>query len=149
MGPYQSRLRRGLNMGPYRTPENLIGASPMVLQYLETMLWASTDESDDSGGEPLDRNYCLADVHRSAVTDAIADCASFLDKCKAAGIDDFDGNGLETVGHDLWLTRNGHGAGFWDGDYPTHGDALTDLAQGMGARNAYVGDDNRIYVERG
>ena len=23
----------------------------------------------------------------------------------------------ELAGHDFWLTRNGHGAGFWDGDW--------------------------------
>lgn len=23
----------------------------------------------------------------------------------------------ERIGHDFWLTRNGHGAGFWDGDW--------------------------------
>lgn len=24
----------------------------------------------------------------------------------------------ERAGHDFWLTRNRHGAGFWDGDWP-------------------------------
>ena len=28
-------------------------------------------------------------------------------------------NADDTMGaHDFWLTRNGHGAGFWDGDWP-------------------------------
>lgn len=29
------------------------------------------------------------------------------------------------AGHDLWLTRNGHGAGFWDRDLGELGDRLT------------------------
>jgi hypothetical protein len=24
---------------------------------------------------------------------------------------------IARAGHDFWLTRNGHGAGFWDGDW--------------------------------
>lgn len=34
-------------------------------------------------------------------------------------------------GHDFWFTRNGHGAGFWDGAY-THGDELTEIAKAFG-----------------
>lgn len=34
---------------------------------------------------------------------------------------------------DFYLTRNGHGAGFWDGDYPDEvGRKLTDIAHGFG-----------------
>jgi len=33
------------------------------------------------------------------------------------------------AGHDFWLTRNGHGAGFWDGDWPETGDALTEASK--------------------
>lgn len=40
-------------------------------------------------------------------------CRQFEDACRAMSIDlaDYD---MAQVGHDLWLTRNGHGAGFWD-----------------------------------
>lgn len=37
----------------------------------------------------------------------------------------------EQIGHDLWLTRNGHGAGFWDRRLP-NGDALSMIARRMG-----------------
>lgn len=36
------------------------------------------------------------------------------------------------IGHDLWLTRQGHGAGFWDGGWPAIGDALTEVCKRMG-----------------
>lgn len=49
-------------------------------------------------------------------------------------------------GHDLWLTRNGHGAGFWDRDYGKLGDILTDAAHAMGECYLYVGDDGKIYL---
>ncbi len=45
----------------------------------------------------------------------------------------FDAATEAQIGHDLWLTRNRHGAGFWDGDYPDDlGQALTDAAHAMG-----------------
>lgn len=43
------------------------------------------------------------------------------------------------VGHDFWLTRNRHGAGFWDRGKP-EGDRLTELA------NAYGEDDLGNYL---
>lgn len=54
----------------------------------------------------------------------------------------------ELAGHDFWLTRNGHGAGFWDRselDKPTQG-RLTKAAHAFGNSDLYVGDDGRIYV---
>lgn len=36
----------------------------------------------------------------------------------------------EHVGHDFWLTSQGHGAGFWDRDLDEVGDTLTDSASG-------------------
>lgn len=42
----------------------------------------------------------------------------------------------EHIGHDLWLTRQGHGAGFWDGDYPRElGDELTKVAEMFASYN--------------
>ena len=38
-------------------------------------------------------------------------------------------NRVELAGCDFWLTSQGHGAGFWDGDWPTYGDMLTDLSR--------------------
>jgi hypothetical protein len=52
-----------------------------------------------------------------------------------------------TAGHDFWLTRNGHGAGFWDGDLPNEiGQALTTAAHAFGEQDLYVGDDGKVYV---
>ena len=55
----------------------------------------------------------------------------------------------EHIAHDFWLTRNGHGAGFWDGDYKCEdqdlGDILTAIAQTFAEVNLYIGDDGLIY----
>jgi hypothetical protein len=47
----------------------------------------------------------------------------------------------DQVGRDLHLTRNGHGAGFWDGDYGDAGDALTELSKPFGSISVQVGLD--------
>ena len=50
------------------------------------------------------------------------------------------------IAHDLFLTRNGHGAGFWDGDWPEpEGSVLTLLAEEMGEAEPYAGDDGMLY----
>lgn len=50
----------------------------------------------------------------------------------------------EQASHDFWLTRNGHGAGFWDRGLGDVGDKLTDRCAGMECW-IYRGDDNLIY----
>jgi hypothetical protein len=54
----------------------------------------------------------------------------------------------QQAAHDFWLTRNGHGAGFWDGDWPEVGDKLTEIAKSFGEVWAYLGDDGLIYFSR-
>lgn len=50
------------------------------------------------------------------------------------------------AGHDFWLTRNGHGTGFWDRDLPDGlGDLLTKKAKAFGMCDLYVGDDGKLY----
>ena len=53
--------------------------------------------------------------------------------------------GAEGFGHDLWLTRNRHGAGFWDRGQGELGDLLTKWAHAEGEANLTVGDDGMIY----
>jgi len=117
----------------------------VVNQYLATALWSTNDNSDESGGEPLDRNYDISDIDAASVKQARNDLTLFFQKA---------GNILvrypdkEQVAHDFWLTRNGHGAGFRDGDYEEEygdGDKLTDIAKKFGTVDLYVGDDGVIY----
>lgn len=57
--------------------------------------------------------------------------------------------GPEQAGHDLWLTRNHHGVGFWDRGLGEAGAILTRVADEMGEQYAYVGDDDWIYLDGG
>lgn len=113
--------------------------------YIECVLWAEYDNADESGGEPLDRNYGPEDFAPEALIMLRADCEEFARRARDAGFAIAGYWSDEQLGHDLWLTRNGHGAGFWDRGLPD-GEGLTELARSLGTRDVYVGDDGRLYV---
>lgn len=123
-----------------------------VRQYIETMLWSTNDESTESGGNPLEYNYGIADIAPSAMAKIIDDCSRFYAAVESMGIDLdaellVDGDADEMAGHDFWLTRCDHGCGFWDGDWSDSvEDQLTKLAKSFGEQWPYVGDDGLIYL---
>jgi len=120
-----------------------------TLAYAEAALWSTNDESDERGGEPLDANYTVDDLAPETLEKFIADCRRFQEQNAAdiaTGDDHPQYTACERAGHDFWLTRNGHGAGFWDGDWPEKpGERLTDAAEAFGEVWLYVGDDGLIY----
>ena len=104
--------------------------------YVTCMLWA---ESDDEG-VPLDKNYDFDDFTPELRATVLNDCARF----QHDNADDIKDR-KSLAGHDFWLTRNGHGSGFWDGDWPEAGDRLTEASKAYGEFDLYVGDDGVIY----
>jgi hypothetical protein len=80
--------------------------------YVECALWSTNDESDESGGEPFDRNYSAADIAPATLARMAEDCRDFQAKHSA----DIERAELadSRAGFCFWLNRNGHGSGFWD-----------------------------------
>jgi len=123
----------------------------MVRGYLTCALWAGPE---DENGEPLDKNRTLKDFSSEAVTSATADCKKFLNENRA-DLENYystvqrDGGDdpLAYAGHDFFLTRNHHGAGFWDRDgiEKSLGERLTKASQGFVESCPYIGDDRRLY----
>lgn len=121
------------------------------LGYFTAALWSSTDDCDLA----LDNNYSIEDIDISTMHRMIDDCLAFQSANEAILNEAYqhedyrricDSTEDQTAGHDFWLTRNGHGAGFWDGDYPKeHGDKLTAASKQFGEFNLYIGDDNKIH----
>lgn len=110
--------------------------------YLNCALWSSMDED----GEFLDFSYDTWDIEPSERAKAQADCEDFVLQAKEVGIDlSLIGMSPQGIGHDLWLTRNRHGAGFWDRGLGLVGERLSDIARLMGTVDIYVGDDGRLY----
>lgn len=113
-----------------------------VTAYLECALWSTTDMSDESGGEPLDAEHSIDDISPDTLSASVDDCNGFREMAAdlLSRIDADD----EQNGHDFWLTRNGHGAGFWDRGYGPIGDELSKMAKSFGSVDLYVGDDGQI-----
>lgn len=110
-------------------------------KYIKTALWSSTDNATESGGEPLDANYSAEDIHPDTLAEMVADCAAFQRDHSADIATD-----PSRAGHDFWLTRNGHGAGFWDGDWDDEaGNRLSDASEVYGSYDLYIGDDGMIH----
>lgn len=126
MGEYMLPIR---DVDLYRDVER----NQLLLGYLTAALWTS-DHTDRAA---------LDDITPDDMARAESDCARFASENAAdlATVTDDTTHGLYQAGVDLWLTRNGHGAGFWDGDYPEpQATRLTDAARRMGEVDLDLGD---------
>ena len=114
--------------------------------YVECALWSSNDNADESGGEPLDANYSKDDIEKKSLARMKKDCVAFMRENRALLKKFLDeGRDWGQAGHDFWLTRNGHGAGFWARGSSV-GDALSKKCKPYGSCDLYVGDDGKVYV---
>ena len=116
----------------------------MFQGYATCALWSSMDETTEQGGEPLDKNFSTIDLSGDSQEIMMKDCWYFLEIVGYSGIS-LAGLDFSQIGHDLWLTRNHHGTGFWDGDYDNVceglGDKLTKIAVDMGECHLFVCDE--------
>ncbi len=120
---------------------NIHALDDFTTAYLECSLWSTTDNSNEQGGNPLDNNYGIDDISPVSLAELIADCEAF----QADHAEDI-GDKHTQAGHDFWLTRNHHGAGFWDGDWEQQAaKRLTEASHVYGSVDLYVGDDGLIY----
>ena len=119
---------------------------------IATLLQTETDDN----GQPLDKlDAELAPETRRRIE---IEWADFSAKADTLGFDplehratvlprDCDADHWAAVAHDWVLTRNRHGAGFWDGGWAEPwGQRLTDLAHASGEISLYLGDDGLIYA---
>jgi hypothetical protein len=116
--------------------------------YITAALWAETDDA----GEPLDSKYSPDDLAPETLQKIVTDCEKFQ-KDNAADLAAGpsktlrDCTSIEYAGHNFWLTRQGHGCGFWDGDWPEEaGERLTAASKKFGECYLYVGDNGKLYI---
>ncbi len=104
--------------------------------YLQTALWSSTDDE----GNSLDREHTPADIHHATLAAMLADWEHFNATSPYNLGSDHDS-------HNFWLSRNGHGAGFFNDDEwtPEQQKEMQELAKRHGEYNLHVGDDGMIH----
>ena len=103
----------------------------ILKHYLICALW--TAELD---------NREIEEIHPTNLEQAKKDVDSFVKKAGSL-LDDMD---EEQIGHDFWLSRNHHGAGFFDRGLGEIGDKLTNITHEFKEINVF-GDEATIYIE--
>jgi hypothetical protein len=104
-------------------------------QYLETAIWADRPEGCDVDEVwPACIPQILEDCHRfQRENEELLDAAYQLFRQDEGNWRLYD---VTDAGHDFWLSRNGHGTGFWDRELGEVGDKLHEAAKAY--RGLYV-----------
>ena len=86
--------------------------------YIACALWCGVEFPENHPDVDRDKDYSasLSDIEEDTLKNMISDCYDFETKNQTELNKAFDqiSYSEEMAGHDFWLTRNGHGAGFWD-----------------------------------
>lgn len=131
----------------------MFDATVATEQALVTLLWSTPDVSSEDF-LLLDESYTVDDLSIEDVYRLEQDVSAFLeenvDDLTAAGYVP-DQQGSEDVGHDYVLTRNYHGAGFWEAGPPgtdadAAGERLTVAAHEKSELHVEPGDDGRLHM---
>lgn len=135
---WRSLFKRGpLDWSPSRHIPGMPIWPEFVDGYLEAALWSSNFQEGEHEGEPLDSKFSVHDFDQESINKAVKDSNAFIQEnrkdLEAASDDRW------AHGKDFWLTRNGHGVGFWDRDYEKEiGERLTEAAHKYGERHVDV-----------
>lgn len=132
--PYPEDIEFDSNNDTNTNMEN-VSIDTVLKSYLETLIWSS--------GEELD-GYSIADIDENSINRSREDIWKFIDMVKedTEAIDEMNSYDESDFGHNLALSRNGHGAGFFD----DNNDILQELARNLGVADLYIGDDNKLYI---
>lgn len=119
--------------------------------YIEAMYFTDGQGIDEDG---FDGNTMLSP---EAFEQIKADCEFFQGRARHLLEDAYETGQYDAAraGHDFWLTRNGHGSGFWDRKEldrlstinATLGDRLTKVAKEFRSLSLVKGDDGLLYLE--
>lgn len=118
-----------------------IDIDTIVDHYLIAALWSSLNNETENHFD--EDGFDISDIDDNSLEDAKKAVRAFLLLAPKKTVEKMD---LEQIGHDLWLTRNGHGAGFWDRGLGKLGNQLTEISEKFG--NRYVFEmDGKIIIE--
>lgn len=144
-----------------KSPKNI---QKIIDSYLECALWTDGEELEEQDKKYNQDLYKMDDEdwNESEIKDYIDSIdlnvnnfdedsliKTYLDIKKFLRIVGFATDEIDEsdIGHDLWLTRNGHGTGFWDRGYDDDiSDILTNAAKSLGSATLYLDTDGKINI---
>lgn len=109
--------------------------------YIEAMFWANGSTYQEMGPDDWHHvgdvdDYGFVDLPESVQRDLWESMDDFVRANAlliARAVESDETYSWASAGHDFALTRNGHGAGFWDRGLGEIGDELSDLAKAEGS----------------
>lgn len=119
----------------------------IVNGFMEAEVWvglAFLDDDTPPADDYIDMNDLTADVREdmeATVRDFVAYVDATVSEAHVSEYMEAVGGDPVRFGHDFALTRQGHGAGYWDRGAGEAGEALTDAAK------AFPGDGLHVYVD--
>lgn len=115
--------------------------STFLNHYLAAVIFTSMGEDDQPPSDAV--------FSPEAEAEALADCEAFQKAAAADLAEAYERAGYDFryAAHDFWMTRNGHGVGFWDRPALSDGlgDRLTAHSKAFPALDVYEGDDGKVY----
>lgn len=114
--------------------------------YIECALWSTGGEFEgeyienfddfdlNPNARPILEKHC-----RDFVSDNVIDLLEY-----AKRYEHLSARPWECAGHDFWLTRHRHGAGFWDRGLGALGERLTEVAHACGEVHLFIDDSGEV-----
>jgi len=89
-------------------------------------------------------SFSREDIEPDSLIRAYQDIKEFIRLAGDEAVNEaINEKGFEQLGHDIWLTRNGHGAGFFDHSYDNE-QKLMDAAHALKEVDLYINDDMKL-----
>lgn len=142
--------------------ENSFDIKEIMKHYLACAVWTEEEQIAQSEEEDITDKYGDSEEINDMIPRDEISVENFSDDSKIKaymdikkflsmdGVQDiFAQNDIDAsdIGNDLWLTRNGHGTGFWDRDYDEEDvEVLTKACREMGGSDVYLGDDGKLHL---
>ena len=115
----------------------MLNLEVVIGAYLEAAKFTDCDPDSKDG-------MADADFSEAFLNSSREDCRNFVNLVHdLEGVENIT---EEALGNDFWLTRNRHGAGFWDRGLEQLGDDLSFWADTFSTVDLYLGDDGLIYA---
>lgn len=128
-----------------------------IAGYIGAALWTCTFDEGEETGLGMDSKYYRSDIHPDSMKVIREECEAFVSQNKELLTKAVElryvvcqsfSEACSSAGHDFWLTRCRHGAGYWDRSHlrlDGLGQRLSEAARLAGDRDLYVGDDGQIH----